>query len=89
MSYLERFMADVECSVTPYHAVETIKNKFLSADFVELKESETWIIPDNERFHDEPRNLTMDCSLIKEHGIHFCDSVEGIHEAILRPFRTK
>ena len=60
-----------------------------AAELMGLKESETWIIPDNERFHDEPRNLTMDCSLIKEHGIHFCDSVEGIHEAILRPFRTK
>ena len=60
-----------------------------AAELMGLKESETWIIPDNQRFHDEPRNLTMDCSLIKEHGIHFCDSVEGIHEAILRPFRTK
>ena len=60
-----------------------------AAELMGLKESETWIIPDNERFHDEPRNLTMDCSLIEEHGIHFCDSVEGIHEAILRPFRTK
>ena len=60
-----------------------------AAELMGLKEPETWIIPDNERFHDEPRNLTMDCSLIEEHGIHFCDSVEGIHEAILRPFRTK
>ncbi len=60
-----------------------------AADLMGLKEPEEWILPDNERFHDEPRNLTMDCSLIEEHGIHFCDSVEGIHEAILRPFRTK
>lgn len=50
MSYLERFMADIECSVTPYHAVETIKNKFLSADFVELKESETWNLERNKKY---------------------------------------
>ena len=50
MSYLERFMADVERSVTPYHAVETIKNKFLSADFVELKESETWNLERNKKY---------------------------------------
>ena len=50
MSYLERFMADIEQSVTPYHAVETIKNKFLSADFVELKESETWNLERNKKY---------------------------------------
>ena len=60
-----------------------------AADLMGLKEPEEWILPDNERFHDEPRNLTMDCTLIEEHGIHFCDSVEGIQEAIQRPFRTK
>ena len=60
-----------------------------AADLMGLKEPEEWILPDNERFHDEPRNLTMDCSLIEEHGIQFCDSVEGIQEAIQRPFRTK
>ena len=60
-----------------------------AAELMGLKEPETWIIPDNERFHDEPRNLTMDCSRIEAHGIHFNDSVEGIEEAILRPFRTK
>ena len=60
-----------------------------AADLMGLKEPEVWILPDNERFHDEPRNLTMDCTLIEEHGIHFCDSVEGIQEAIQRPFRTK
>ena len=60
-----------------------------AAELMLLKVPNEWIMPDNERFRDEPRNLTMDCSLIEEHGIHFCDSVEGIHEAILRPFRTK
>ena len=60
-----------------------------TADLLGLKEPEMWIVPDKERFSDEPRNLTMDCTLIEEHGIHFCDSVEGIKEAIKRPFRTK
>lgn len=60
-----------------------------AAELMLLKVPNKWIMPDNERFRDEPRNLTMDCSLIEEHGIHFCDSVEGIQEAILRPFRTK
>lgn len=38
--------------------------------------------------YDEPRNLTMDCSLINEYGIYFLDSIEGMEEAIKRPFRT-
>ena len=44
---------------------------------------------DEERFCDEPRNLTMDCSLIKGHGITFYDSIEGIENAIKMPFRTE
>ena len=54
-----------------------------------LKEPSAWIVPDQERFSDQPRNLTMDCTLIQERGIHFLDSVEGIEEAIKRPFRTE
>lgn len=53
-----------------------------------LKEPAEWILPDEERFCDQPRNLTMDCSLIEKYGIHFSDSVEGIENAIKRPFRT-
>ena len=59
-----------------------------AANLLELKEPEKWIIPDDERFYDEPRNLTMDCSLINEFGIHFPNSTEGMEEAINRPFRT-
>lgn len=47
------------------------------------------IIPDDERFCDQERNLTMDCSLIESYGVHFYDSVEGIESAIQRPFRTE
>ena len=53
-----------------------------------LKEPEKWVIPDDEQFHDEPRNLAMDCSLINEYGIHFPNSTDGMEEAINRPFRT-
>ena len=59
-----------------------------AANLLEFKEPEKWIIPDDERFYDEPRNLTMDCSLINEFGIHFPNSTEGMEEAINRPFRT-
>lgn len=71
------------------NTLNSYKLHLKAAELMGLQEPETWIIPDDERFHDEPRNLTMDCSLIEEHGIHFCDSVEGILEAIQRPFRTK
>lgn len=46
------------------------------------------IVPDVDKFSQQPRNLTMDCSLIGRYGIWFSDSVEGIKEALRRPFRT-
>ena len=58
-----------------------------AAELMGLKKPSEWILRDEERFCDEPRNLTMDCSLIGEHGIRFNDSVEGIEEAMLRPYR--
>lgn len=60
-----------------------------AAHLMGLKEPSTWILPDEERFADQSRNLTMDCSRIEEYGIHFSDSVAGIEEAIKRPFRTE
>ena len=59
-----------------------------AAQLMGLKEPSNWILPDMERFSEQTRNLTMDCSLIERYGIHFNDSVEGINEAIQRPFRT-
>ncbi|MBQ0061030.1 MAG: SDR family oxidoreductase [Bacteroidales bacterium] len=59
------------------------------AELMGIKDAQNLILPDDERFAVQPRNLTMDCSRIEAHGIHFNDSVEGIKEAILRPFRTE
>lgn len=58
-----------------------------AASLLGIKEPSQLISPDEERFRDQDRNLTMDCSSIESHGIHFNDSVEGIREAIQRPFR--
>ncbi|MCQ2258953.1 MAG: sugar nucleotide-binding protein [Bacteroidaceae bacterium] len=60
-----------------------------AADMMGIKDVQNFILPDEKRFCEEPRNLTMDCSLIKEHGINFYDSVEGIENAIKMPFRTE
>ena len=60
-----------------------------AAAAMNLKEPEKWIHPDRERFSEQPRNLAMDCSLIEKHDIHFADSIEGIKEALLRPYRTE
>lgn len=51
-------------------------------------DASSWILPDEERFADQPRNLTMDLTRIAQHGITFSDSVEGIGHAIKYPFRT-
>ena len=58
-----------------------------AAELMGLKDPTEWILADEERFCEEPRNLTMDCSMIEVQGIHFNDSFEGIEEAIKRPFR--
>lgn len=59
-----------------------------TAQLMGLKVPKKWIVPDEERFSDQARNLTMDCTSIAQHGIRFLDSVEGIQEALVRPFRT-
>lgn len=58
-----------------------------AAGVMGFNEPAEWILADEERFCDQERNLTMDCSLIERYGIHFSDSVEGIENAIKRPFR--
>ena len=78
------------------NALNNISNNVLNsyelflkaAALMELKEPSAWILPDDEKFRDQERNLTMDCSAIERHNIHFRDSIEGIKEAIQRPFRT-
>lgn len=52
-----------------------------------LKEPSSWILPDEDKFSDLERNLTMDCTLIGNYGICFPDSVKGIEGALERPFR--
>lgn len=46
-----------------------------------------WILPDEERYKDQERNLTMDCSCISTYGVAFHENVEGIKAAILTPYR--
>ncbi len=60
-----------------------------AAKLLGLKNADSIILPDEERFSEQDRNLTMDCSMIEGYGIHFNDSVEGIENAIKRPFRTE
>lgn len=71
------------------NALDSYDLHLRAAELMELKNPAEWILPDEERFREQARNLTMDCSLIGEHNIRFSDSVEGIREAILRPFRTE
>ncbi len=58
-----------------------------AAEAMGFNEAAEWILADEERFSDHDRNLTMDCSLIENYGIHFSDSVEGIRNAIKMPYR--
>ena len=60
-----------------------------AAELMGIKSKQNLILPDKERFCDEPRNITMDCSLINGHGITFYESVEGIENAVEIPFRTE
>lgn len=60
-----------------------------AAELMGLKDAQKMILPDEERFSDVPRNLTMDCSLINTHDITFPDSIDGIENAIKMPFRTE
>lgn len=58
-----------------------------AAALLGFDDASSWIIPDEERFADQPRNLTMDDTLLTQHGIHFLDSLEGIEAAIKHPMR--
>lgn len=53
------------------------------ANIMGAKEPSTFILPDEERFSEQTRNLTMDCSLINNFDIRFNDSVEGIEKALM------
>lgn len=59
------------------------------AQLMGFKNTLELIQPDEERYSDQERNLSMDCTSVQKHGIHFNDSIAGVKEALLRPFRTK
>ncbi|MDO4461954.1 MAG: hypothetical protein Q4C30_05600 [Bacteroidia bacterium] len=56
-----------------------------AASLMGLKEYETMILPEEERFYEQPRNLTTDGSLAEGFGIHLSESVEGIEKALNSP----
>lgn len=58
-----------------------------AAALLGFDDAPAWILPDADRFAEQPRNLTMDLSLIERHGIHFADILRGIAEAINHPYR--
>ena len=60
-----------------------------AARLLGLRHPADWILPDEERFSGQARNLTMDGFRIGKHGIRFSESVEGMKEALRRPFRTE
>lgn len=59
------------------------------AQLMGLKHPTACILPDDERFSGQERNLTMDCSLVEKYDIRFHNSIEGVKEALLRPYRTE
>lgn len=50
-----------------------------AARMLQLPEPEKWILPDEER---PPRNLGMDLTCIRNHGLDFPDTLDGILEAL-------
>ena len=53
-----------------------------------LANPSTLVLPDEERYSQQPRNLTMDCSLIGCYGIQFNDSLQGVKEVVAHPQRV-
>lgn len=57
-----------------------------TARLMGLRDPSAWIRPDDERFCDRSRNLSMDCTAVGSHGIWFRDSLEGVEAALGCPF---
>lgn len=55
-----------------------------TATLMGVQEPSALVVPDEERFNGQPRNLTMDSTAIESFGIHFNDSVAGIEKALKR-----
>lgn len=60
-----------------------------AARLMGLGEPSDWILPNEEKYSEQPRNLTMDCTRIKKHGIYFLNTMDGMKEAMLRPYRAE
>ena len=60
-----------------------------AAKLMGVEQPYNMILPDEERYAPQCRNLAMDCSLVAKYGIHFRDSIEGIEEALKHPVRTE
>lgn len=58
-----------------------------AAALLGFDDAPAWILPDADRFADQPRNLTMDVARIERSGIHFDDSLDGIASALTHPYR--
>lgn len=52
------------------------------AHLMQLPHPEEWILADEERFAEHPRNLMIDKRKAAEHGIHFLTTVEGFSHAM-------
>lgn len=61
----------------------------LAASLMRLEAPSTVVQPDEERFSEQTRNLTMDCSAIAEYDIHFHDSIEGMEKALQKAIRNE
>lgn len=64
------------------NAINSYELNLQVASMMGVKDSSALVLPDEERFCEQTRNLTMDCSAIAEYNIHFNDSVEGIERAL-------
>lgn len=64
------------------NAINSYELNLRVASMMGVKDPSALVLPDEERFCEQTRNLTMDCSAIAEYDIHFNDSVEGIERAL-------
>lgn len=64
------------------NAINSYELNLRVASMMGVKDLSALVLPDEERFSEQTRNLTMDCSAIAEYDIHFNDSVEGIERAL-------
>lgn len=58
-----------------------------AARLMGLPDPASWILPDEDRYAHQPRNLSMNCALVESYGIRFADSLESLAQALHHPFR--